>query len=135
VAVSIVQLGSPRRRGEGLRLGTVRRPPRGVRKSDYGSRNFYDVWLPALSPSAALVRQARISADAAGWSRFVRRFVAELKDPGASQLLDLLAQLSHVADFSVGCYCDDERRCHRSVLRAELEKRGAAIRGDIATGV
>jgi uncharacterized protein YeaO (DUF488 family) len=128
MAVTIVQLGTPRHRGEGIRLGTVRRPPRGVRKSDYAKQNYYDVWLPALSPSAGLIRRVRDGEDPAAWSTFVRRFTSELKKPDASHLLDALAALSHVADFSVGCYCDDERRCHRSVLKAELAKRGAAIR-------
>jgi uncharacterized protein YeaO (DUF488 family) len=128
MAISIVQLGTPRTRGEGLRLGTVRRPPRGVRKGDYAKKNYYDVWLPNLSPSASLVRMGLAADDRAAWATFVRRFAAELRRPEASHLLDALAALSHVADFSVGCYCDDEARCHRSVLRRELARRGAAIR-------
>ena len=128
MAIGIVQLGTPRRRGEGIRLGTVRRPPRGVRRTDYAKQNYYDVWLPNLSPSAKLVRMGLDADDRAAWTKFVRRFTTELRQPEASHLLDALAALSHVADFSVGCYCDDEARCHRSVLRRELERRGAAIR-------
>jgi uncharacterized protein YeaO (DUF488 family) len=129
MAVTIVRLGTPRRRGEGPRLGTVRRPPRGVRKSDYARGNWFDVWLPNLSPSAALLRNAQASlGDDARWRAFERRFTAELKRPDPSHLLDALAALSHAADFSIGCYCPDERRCHRSVLRRELERRGARIR-------
>jgi uncharacterized protein YeaO (DUF488 family) len=123
--ISIVQLGTPRRRREGLRFGTVRRPPRGVRKSQYARQDWFDVWLPNLSPSAALMRETSI--DDAGWRRFQRRFRAELQRPDQSHLLDALAALSHVTSFSVGCYCHDEGRCHRSVLRSELEKRGAAV--------
>jgi uncharacterized protein YeaO (DUF488 family) len=125
--VRIIQLGSARQRDEGLRLGTVRRPPRGVRKSQYAEQNWFDVWLPNLSPSAALMRDTAIDDDGSGWRRFERRFSAELKRPDPSHLLDALAALSHMANFSVGCYCDDERRCHRSVLRRELMKRGAAV--------
>jgi uncharacterized protein YeaO (DUF488 family) len=123
MAVRIVRRGSARRRGEGLRLGTVRRPPRGVPRSQYKARNYYDVWLPTLAPSAALMRSIRQGG--IGWSTFERRFRAELKKPDASHLLNTLAELSHTTNFSVGCYCEDERRCHRSVLRSELEKRGA----------
>jgi uncharacterized protein YeaO (DUF488 family) len=132
MAARIVQLGSPRAAGEGLRLGTVRRPPRGVPKAEFAKRDFYDLWLPALSPSADLVKQALAAAadgDEREWAAFVRRFRAEMKQPEASQMLDLLAALSHSADFSLGCYCVDEARCHRSVLRALLDERGAAIEG------
>jgi uncharacterized protein YeaO (DUF488 family) len=127
VAIRIVRLGTPRQPGEGPRLGTVRRPPRGVKKSDHSRLNYYDVWLPVLSPSADLVREALDAADAKGWSRFDRRFSAELRRPDASHLLDALAALSHVADFSLGCYCENEQRCHRSILRRELQKRGAVV--------
>ena len=126
MAVRIVQLGSARRRGEGLRLGTVRRPPRGVPKAEYARQDWYDVWLPNLAPSAALMRRTPIGVGH-WWPAFEKRFTAELKRPDASHLLDALAALSHSANFSVGCYCDDERRCHRSVLRRELLARGAAI--------
>lgn len=128
MAISIVRLGSARQRDEGPRLGTVRRPPRGVPKSEFASRDFYDVWLPTLAPSSALVSAALRATDDAAWRRFERRFTAELKHPDASHLLDALAALSHTANFSIGCYCEDERRCHRSVLRRELKKRGADIR-------
>jgi uncharacterized protein YeaO (DUF488 family) len=125
--VRIIQLGSARRRGEGLRLGTVRRPPRGVRKTQYARQDWFDVWLPNLSPSAALMREASIGEDGKGWRNFERRFAAEMREPDKSHLLNALAALSHVTNFSVGCYCGDERRCHRSVLRRELRKRGAVI--------
>ena len=128
MAIRIVQLGTPRQKGEGLRIGTVRRPPRGVRKEDYARRDYYDVWLPELSPSATLVDVARRQTDAAGWKRFEQRFVRELARPESARLLDLLAALSRTADFSVGCYCDDEARCHRSILRKVLAARGADIR-------
>lgn len=127
MAIRIVQLGTPRIAGEGLRLGTVRRPPRGVRKEHYAKDDWFDVWLPNLSPSAALMRQTSIAHDRSAWTTFARRFVAELKKPDASHLLDTLAALSHTADFSVGCYCDDESRCHRSILRRELSARGARL--------
>jgi uncharacterized protein YeaO (DUF488 family) len=127
MAARIVRLGSPRGRNEGLRIGTVRRPPRGVPKSAFASRDFYDVWLPALAPSEALVREARGAADARAWRAFVRRYRAEMRRPDASRILDLLAALSVGADFSVGCYCEDEERCHRSVLRALFEERGATV--------
>jgi uncharacterized protein YeaO (DUF488 family) len=126
--VSIVRLGSPRRRGEGLRIGTVRRPPRGVSKSQHARQNWYDVWLPNLAPSAALMRKTRIQDDGAGWGTFERRFLAELKKPEPAHLLETLAALSHHASFSVGCYCADERRCHRSILRRALRERGADVR-------
>jgi uncharacterized protein YeaO (DUF488 family) len=125
--IRIVQLGSARAPGEGLRLGTVRRPPRGVRKEDFAKRNFYDVWLPNLAPSAGVVAQGVAAADAKEWAAFRRKYVAEMNQPDASRVLDLLAALSHQSAFSVGCYCEDESRCHRSVLRELLAQRGAAI--------
>jgi uncharacterized protein YeaO (DUF488 family) len=127
MAITIVRLGSPRQHDEGIRIGTVRRPPRGVPKSQYAQGNWYDVWLPNLSPSAELIRGADIDTDR-GWRAFERRFSAELKQADKARLLDTLAALSHTADFAVGCYCADERRCHRSILRRELEKRRARIR-------
>jgi uncharacterized protein YeaO (DUF488 family) len=127
MAIRIVQLGSPRAAGEGLRVGTVRRPPRGVPKSQVASRNYYDVWLPDLAPSEALVKAARRAGDAAAWQSFVRRYRAEMKRPGAARLLDLLAALSHQTDLAIGCYCQHEERCHRSVLRRLLEERGAEV--------
>jgi uncharacterized protein YeaO (DUF488 family) len=127
VAVRIVRLGSRRARGEGLRLGTVRRPPRGVPKSKFASDNWYDVWFPTLAPSAAAVRLALGAKTDAAWRRFVRRYRAEMSKPGPGHALALLAALSHEANFSVGCYCEDESRCHRSILRALLEERGARV--------
>ena len=127
MALRIVQLGSPRAAGEGPRLGTVRRPPRGVPKSRYAALDFYDAWLPELAPSEALVALARRSEDDRSWAGFVRRYRAELKRPEAARLLDLLSLLSRTADFALGCYCAREERCHRSVLRAALEERGAVL--------
>lgn len=125
--VRIVRLGSPRSEGEGLRLGTVRRPPRGVPKAEFASRNYYDVWLPELSPSPALVELGLKAEDDRSWAAFVKKFRAEMAAPERSRTLDLLAALSHQTSFSVGCYCEDERRCHRSVLRELLEARGAVL--------
>lgn len=125
--IRIVRLGSARTAGEGLRIGAVRRPPRGVRKADYASKNFYDVWFPNLAPSEALLREAFPIVDDKAWRTFRRRFLAEMKSPAARHDLDLLAALSRTADFSLGCYCEDESRCHRSILRELLEKRGAAL--------
>jgi uncharacterized protein YeaO (DUF488 family) len=126
--ISIVRLGSPRKRDEGLRLGTVRRPPRGVPKSEFAKRNYYDVWLPNLSPSAELVKEALSAEDAKSWSTFARKFRSEMNQHDAAKVLDLLAALSHTADFSVGCYCEDENQCHRSILRQLLVERGASVR-------
>ena len=127
MAIRIVRLGSPRARGEGLRLGTVRRPPRGVPRAQYASRNFYDVWLPELAPSEPLVKLAQRAPDDRAWRTFVRRYRSEMKHPAAARLLDLLAGFSHHAAFSVGCYCEDETRCHRSVLKLLLEEHGARL--------
>ena len=126
--ISIVRLGSPRGRGEGVRLGTVRRPPRGVPKAEFATRDYYDVWLPNLAPSEPVMRLGLTAQTDAQWRRFERAFAAEMKKPDASRLLDALAALSHGADFAVGCYCENESRCHRSILRRELQRRGAAIR-------
>jgi uncharacterized protein YeaO (DUF488 family) len=125
VSIRIVRLGSPRERGEGLRLGTVRRPPRGVPKSEHAARDFYDVWLPDLAPSEQLVKQAQRASDQRAWAAFARRYRAEMKRPEPSRLLDLLAALSRRTDLAVGCYCADEARCHRSVLRELLREHGA----------
>jgi uncharacterized protein YeaO (DUF488 family) len=125
MSVRIVRLGSPRLACEGLRIGTVRRPPRGVPKREFAKRDFYDVWLPDLSPTEAL--RTSIDRDRNWWPGFARRFKAEMRHPGAARLLDLLAALSHGSDFSVGCYCEDEARCHRSVLRQLLRARGAKV--------
>ncbi len=127
MAISIVRLGSPRAAGEGLRIGTVRRPPRGVRREEYAAKNIYDVWFPNLSPSEALLKAAAPLADEKSWRAFRRRFLAEMKQPGARRDLDLLAALSHQTSFSIGCYCEDESRCHRSILRELLEQRGAQV--------
>jgi len=126
--VRVVRLGSPRTRREGLRLGTVRRPPRGVRKSDYARRNYYDVWLPELAPSQKRVSWALSQPwTDKRWTRYVRDYRREMKTPAAERLLELLARLSHHADFSVGCYCEDEKRCHRSILRRLLAEHGARL--------
>lgn len=127
MTVSVVRLGSVRARHEGLRIGTVRRPPRGVPKAKFASENWYDVWLPELSPSEATVKLGQRAETEADWKAFARRYEKEMASPGASHTLDLLAALSHDANFSVGCYCEDERRCHRSVLRALLAGRGAKL--------
>ena len=125
--IRIVQLGTPRAKGEGLRIGTVRRPPRGVPKAEFAPRDFYDVWLPNLAPTDELVKQALAAETDAQWKAFTRRFVAEMKEPDKAHLLDTLAALSHQTDFSIGCYCVEESRCHRSVLRGLLVQRGAAL--------
>jgi uncharacterized protein YeaO (DUF488 family) len=127
VTIRIVRLGSARVRGEGIRIGTVRRPPRGVPKRDYSSRNFYDVWLPTLAPSAGTLKLAQKAETARDWARFMQKYRAEMTKPESKALLDLLAALSHKSNFSVGCYCADESHCHRSVLRALLRERGARV--------
>jgi uncharacterized protein YeaO (DUF488 family) len=127
MAIRIVQLGSARIRGEGVRLGTVRRPPRGVAKSQYVTQNWFDVWLPELAPSAPLVKLAQAAPTERQWAAFVRRYRAELGTPEKRRLLLLLAAMSREASFSVGCYCADESRCHRSVLRALLKEHGASL--------
>ena len=128
MTIRIVRLGSAREPGEGLRLGTVRRPPRGVPKSQYASGDWYDVWFPNVAPSAALVKQGQSAATARELAAFFKRYRAQMREPERARDLDLLAALSWVADFSVGCYCEDESRCHRSVLRELLEARGAKFR-------
>jgi len=125
VPIAVVRLGSPRKRNEGLRLGTVRRPPRGVPKAQFAKRDFYDVWLPVLSPSPKLVAFALRAQDERSWRAFERRFRAEMNQPEAARLLDLLAALSHRTSFSIGCYCENEERCHRSILRKLLAERAA----------
>ena len=127
MAIRIVRLGTDRLPGEGLRLGTVRRPPRGIRKTEYAAKNFYDIWLPALAPSPASVKQALAARSERDWNRFVKTYRREMAATNESATLDLLAALSHQADFSVGCYCADESHCHRSVLRDLLLERGALV--------
>lgn len=128
MAIRIVRLGSPREAGEGLRVGTVRRPPRGVPKSEYARRDFYDVWLPNLSPSPELMKEGKAAQqDERAWASFRKKFRAEMSTPEASRVLDLLAALSRRTQLSVGCYCEDENRCHRSVLRELLKERGADL--------
>ena len=127
MSVRIVRLGTPRASGEGLRVGTVRRPPRGVAKSEFARQDWYDVWYPLLSPSPGTVKLALQADTAAKWAAFKRKFRSEMCAPEASRTLDLLAALSHHANFSIGCYCEDESRCHRSVLRELLAERGATI--------
>jgi uncharacterized protein YeaO (DUF488 family) len=127
MAIRIVQLGSPRIKDEGLRIGTVRHPPRGVPKSEFASRNYYDVWLPNLAPSEELLKVAQSAKDEKAWRSFIKRFRSEMSRAENSRVLDLLASLSHQTNFSVGCYCKDEEHCHRSVLRQLLVERGAAL--------
>ena len=127
MAIRIVRLSTDRMDGEGLRIGTVRRPPRGVRKSEFASQNWYDVWLPNVAPSAELVKLALAAESDKEWGVFVRKYRAEMADPEKSRVIDLLAALSHGTNFSVGCYCENEARCHRSVLRELLLERGAEL--------
>lgn len=127
MTVRIVRLGTKRLRGEGVRIGTVRRPPRGVAKSEYASQNWYDVWFPNLAPSAATVKLALLAKTERDWATFAKRYRAEMATAENSKSLDLLAALSRHANFSVGCYCVDESRCHRAILRALLEERGAKL--------
>jgi uncharacterized protein YeaO (DUF488 family) len=127
MAIRIVRLGTPRAKDEGLRLGTVRRPPRGVPKKEFAKRDFYDTWLPNLAPTAELMAEAQAAEDDKQWAAFKRKFNTQMKAPEASHLLDMLAALSHQTSFSLGCYCEDENHCHRSVLREQLLQRGAKI--------
>jgi uncharacterized protein YeaO (DUF488 family) len=127
MAVRVVRLGTPRRRGEGLRIGTVRHPPRGIPKSEHAARNWYDVWFPELAPSAQTVKLAQAASNERQWASFVKKYRAEMGAPDKRRILDLLAAMSRQSNFSVGCYCEEESRCHRSVLRTLLEERGARI--------
>ncbi len=128
VAIRVVRLGTPRARGEGPRLGTVRRPPRGVRKTDFARRNYYDQWLPLLAPSQPLVSRAMaVPWTDARWNKYAKDYRREMAARAPRQLIELLARLSHHADFSLGCYCEREERCHRSVLRDLLAKQGAKL--------
>ena len=131
MSLRVIRLGSPRISNEGLRLGTVRRPPRGVPKSEFASQNWYDVWYPNLAPSVETMKEAQAavaSGKPAQWAAFGRKFKAEMAEADASRSLDLLAALSHQTALAVGCYCEDESRCHRSILRSLLEARGASVR-------
>jgi len=127
MSIRIVRLGTERLSGEGLRLGTVRRPPRGIRKGEYASRNFYDMWLPTLAPSQTTVKKALSSRSDREWQRFIKMYRAEMAAPHCRSMIAVLAALSHQADFSVGCYCVDESRCHRSVLRELLVASGGKV--------
>lgn len=126
--ISIVRLGSKRRQGEGLRIGTVRRPPRGVPKNEFAKRDYYDVWLPELAPSEELVKRGLRATTDRQWAAFSNAFRKEMRRPAASRVLDLLAALSRSSAFSVGCYCENPERCHRSILRELLAERGAHLR-------
>ena len=134
MAIRIVRLGSPRVKGEGVRIGTVRRPPRGVPRSEFAAQDWYDVWYPNLSPSVETMKLGQDAATAAEWQSFVRRFRSEMAAPQYARTIALLAALSHQTDFSVGCYCEEETRCHRSVLREPLLAAGAEVRAAAAGG-
>lgn len=125
--VRIVRLGTPRAPGEGLRIGTVRHPPRGVPKSEHATRDFYDVWYPNLAPGAETVKLALHATTEREWTTFEKKYRAEMATPENARTLDLLAAMSHHGHFAVGCYCEDESRCHRSILRQLLAERGAVI--------
>jgi uncharacterized protein YeaO (DUF488 family) len=127
MAVRVVRLGSRRTPGEGIRIGTVRRPPRGVPKTEFATRNWYDVWFPNLAPSIETLKLGQAANTAAEWNAFKRKYRAEMATPDNSRAIELLAVLSHQTNFSVGCYCEDEARCHRSVLRALLADKGADV--------
>ena len=127
MAIRIVRLGTKRSKFEGTRIGTVRRPPRGVPKSEYASQDWYDVWLPNVAPSVELMKVGRLAQSEKDWAAFVRKYRSEMADPDKSRILDLLAALSHGANFSVGCYCENEARCHRSALRDLLAERDAKL--------
>jgi uncharacterized protein YeaO (DUF488 family) len=125
--IRIVRLGSPRSKGEGLRIGTVRRPPRGVPKSKFASQNWYDVWFPNLAPSLPTMKLGLSAKTSAQWAKFIKKYRAEMATPENTHAIELLAALSHQSNFSVGCYCEDESRCHRSELRKLLVEKGAKV--------
>jgi uncharacterized protein YeaO (DUF488 family) len=127
MTVRIVRLGSPRARGEGLRIGTVRRPPRGVPKTQFAKQNWYDVWFPNLAPTNETLKLGLHASTPAEWNQFVRKYKSEMNEPHAKHDLQLLAALSHTTNFAVGCYCEDESRCHRSILRELLIDNGAEV--------
>ncbi|MFN2442219.1 MAG: DUF488 domain-containing protein [Thermoanaerobaculia bacterium] len=128
MSVRIVRLGSPRAPGEGIRIGTVRRPPRGVPKSEFSKQNWYDVWFPNLAPSVETMKLGQKAETPAQWAAFTRKYKAEMSRPAAKHDVELLAVLSQTTNFSVGCYCEDEERCHRSILRQLLIGHGAKLR-------
>lgn len=127
MSVRVVRLGTPRVPGEGTRIGTVRRPPRGVPKDQFSKQNWYDVWFPTLAPSVATMKLGQAAETASQWAAFGRKYRAEMAAPESRHALELLATLSHTTDFSVGCYCEDEDRCHRSILRQLLIESGANV--------
>jgi uncharacterized protein YeaO (DUF488 family) len=127
MSVRVVRLGSPRAPGEGTRIGTVRRPPRGVPRQEFSRQNWYDVWFPNLAPSVETMKLGLEAGTPAEWRAFTRKYRSEMAAPGARHDLDLLAALSRTADFSVGCYCEDENRCHRSILKQLLAEHGARL--------
>ena len=127
MAIRVVRLGPPRARGEGTRIGTVRRPPRGVPKSEFASRDYYDVWFPNLAPSVEAMKLGQEAESPAQWAAFARKYRAEMATPDCGHAIGLLAALSRQANFSIGCYCEDESRCHRSILRALLVEKGAEV--------
>ena len=130
MSIRIVRLGSERAVDEGLRIGTVRRPPRGVPKAEFASGNWYDVWYPNLAPSVETMKLGQAAEDDKAWAQFERRYRAEMGEADAARSLDLLAALSHGSQLALGCYCADERRCHRGILRRLLADRGASLRDD-----
>ncbi|MDO9114067.1 MAG: DUF488 family protein [Polaromonas sp.] len=132
MGVSIVRLGTARQAGEGLRIGTVRRPPRGVPKSEFATQDWYDVWYPNLAPSAATMKLGQSVETDKDWAAFSKKYRAEMNEPDASRNLDLLAALSHQTNFAMGCYCENEARCHRSLLRDLLQERGADLAPTVA---
>lgn len=127
MSIRIVRLGTDRLPNEGIRIGTVRRPPRGVTKNAYASQNWYDVWFPNLAPSEALLKSAKTAKTDQEWKTFVRRYRTEMNSPENRRILDVLSALSHTVNFAVGCYCADETRCHRAVLRELLAEHGAKV--------
>ena len=127
MAIRVVRLGSPRTKDEGLRIGTVRRPPRGVPKTEFASQNWYDVWFPNLAPSLETMKLAQAAQTPAQWAAFIKKYRAEMAKPDAAHAIELLAALSHQTHFSIGCYCENEAHCHRSVLRELLAEKGAKI--------
>ncbi len=127
MVVRVVRLGTPRLKGEGVRIGTVRRPPRGVRKTEFASQDWYDVWFPTLAPSVETMKLGQQAGTPAQWAAFTRKYRAEMAEPDRDHAIGLLAALSHESSFSVGCYCENEARCHRSVLRELLVEKGADV--------